>query len=110
MDDQSNEGLHGRFAEELGAKFSKMPSFEEHVLVRLKNDLSDPGFYFVPAGTPGLAKLQPRSMFSADGKLVDGFIVTFVHEDGETTSTQAFSHELDFLFDPSEGLAPGPKP
>jgi hypothetical protein len=105
MSDPTNEEIRQKLADELDARFSRSPSHQDHVLIRLKEDLVDPGYYFVPAGSIGLGKLTERSMLSSDLTAVDGYFVVFVHEDGDTTSTQAFVHEVDVL-DCDQSAAP----
>jgi hypothetical protein len=110
MGELTNEELRQKLSDDLDAKFFRAPSHQDHVLIRLKDALVDPGYYDLPAGAIGLGQLVERSILSADLEAVDGYSVVFVDEHGDTTSTQAYVHEVEVLYDPAHEAAEANSP
>jgi hypothetical protein len=97
MSTMTNEEIRQNLVDELDAKFYRSPSHQDHVLVRLKRNLKVEYVGTIPKGSVGLGKFSESLILKSDCSLVDGFEVTFIHGDGNYTSTQAHVDELEVL-------------
>ncbi|WP_327210112.1 hypothetical protein [Rhizobium leguminosarum] len=104
MSDLEHEEIRRKLVETCDARFYRSGSHEDHVLVRLKTRLVDPGYYDVPAGAIGLAKFRERFILTPELTAADGYEATFFYDDGDYTSVQAYVHEVDVLCGPEARL------
>jgi hypothetical protein len=97
----TNEEIRQKMVDELDTKFFRSPSHQDHALVRLKKSLKVKYVGTIPKGSVGVGKLRERSILMRDLSVVDGYDVTFIHDDGDSTSTQAYVHEVEVLCGPA---------
>ncbi|MCV9963607.1 hypothetical protein OIU34_17040 [Pararhizobium sp. BT-229] len=101
MTSLTNEEIRQKIVDELDARFYRSPSHQDHVLIRLKKSLKVRHIGTIPKGSIGVGKFSESSILKSDLSVVDGYDVTFIHDDGNSTSTQAHVDEVEVLCGPA---------